>query len=121
MCLSAAFCLSLSACASGSKAANPSEWDISRSRWLIIYDDFLGEREEYGIEFLDSGKLANGDSKDPNPDDDSWTQDRRHVIISVNGGFTVFEGDLKNSRMMSGFAKNLNGRSWLWSAYRLVK
>jgi len=76
-----------------------------------------------GLVFLpNGGLLVYGSPRSALPADqkaNSWARHGSKVILKINNGFSVYDGELVGDLSLSGSANSRTGKSWKWTATRL--
>ncbi|MDB4306237.1 HEAT repeat domain-containing protein [bacterium] len=104
-----------------SEAAQPKPMALEGSRWdLVNIDSKFGDTKKVLV-FHEHGKL---EILDPDPHvaetegNDHWELRGEKVILRVNDGYAIYEGEIQADQMIVGRATNAAGFKWEWRAYR---
>jgi len=89
------------------------------TRWSLSID-IPGERfYKHDIIFHAGGRLENHHPNDRTPDNDTWEQRGSTVILHINSDFITYTGHFQDARTLTGVARNVRGRRFVWKAERL--
>jgi hypothetical protein len=92
--------------------------DISDSRWTLSFHNPKFGKKEFDLVFYADGKLGYLSPANTTPDNDFWEQIGNKVILKVNYGFAIYEGELINPNTLAGTATSKTGGTWEWKASR---
>lgn len=73
----------------------------------------------YEVRFSPYGKLESMSPRDLTPDDDSWSQDGKNVVMRMNDGFVEYHGVFLDETRIEGQASNELGAAWPWRLERV--
>lgn len=114
LCLVAFWCLDSDANQSESTA-------LEGTQWTLVNVDAESREKRKSVVFGEHGKL---ELVDPNPQvvitpgNDYWELHGKRIILRVNDGFAVYEGEILDEQTMGGVASNRAGQRWEWRAHR---
>jgi hypothetical protein len=117
--LAVIFTLFTSGCVTTSTPADQTAtFDIVDSSWTLSFHNQKFGKKEFDLVFHDTGKLGYLSPHNTTPDNDLWEQHGNKVILKVNNGFAIYEGEFVDENTLSGTAKSKTGGSWEWKATR---
>lgn len=87
---------------------------LANTRWRY---EAIEIGKAYEMDFLPDGTILSHDRARGGKD--TWQSDGKRVVISINDGFVVAEGEMSDTLTMGGIARNRDGETWHWRATRV--
>ena len=98
-----------------------STFDISGTRWNLLYKDSLLGEMNYEVEFVEGNVFRYNEEADITPDNDFWEQDGNTVYIYINDRYAKYEGHIVSYDLITGTAKNVNNLAWEFKLIRITR
>jgi len=96
-----------------------STFDISGTRWNLLYKDSLLGAVNYEVEFAEGNVFRYNEEADITPDNDFWEQDGNTVYIYINDRYAKYEGHIVSYDLITGIAKNVDNLIWEFKLTRI--
>jgi len=108
----------ISGCSTTQIPSSRQAFEITNSRWTLIYETPQFGKREYDIVCHPDGRLEDLHPNNSTPDNDFWEQQGEIIILRKNDGFAIYEGRIIDENTMSGTAKSKTAGTWQWRAIR---